>query len=107
MSVSLLRLYVADVAKPYTFTDEQLNEFLTGKGGDINAAAAEIWRIKAGTVAEWYNVSLDGRTLSRGEVYEHCMKQYDLYLGLSGSRIVSVRTQVTPDPSETQVSEFG
>lgn len=107
MSVSLLRLYIADETTPFKFGDEKLQQFLDSKGGDIHAAAAEVWRIKAGTVAEWYNVTADGRSLSRGDVYDHCMKMYNLYLGLSGGQMRNVRLQVTPDAAETEVSEFG
>lgn len=40
---------------------------------DLNSAAAQGWRIKAGKVAGRYAISTDGQTMSRNQVIEHCL----------------------------------
>lgn len=110
MSVSLLRLYLSDpnpgpAGTTPVFTDNQLTELLTRAEGDVNTAAAEGWRIKAGSVADWYDVSLDGSVLSRDQVWKHCMNMVSTYEALSGGQMKNVRLQVTPVES-TDTSEF-
>jgi hypothetical protein len=39
---------------------------------DINAAAAEGWRIKAGKVAGRYNFTTDGQQFARAQMIAHC-----------------------------------
>lgn len=106
MSLALLRLYLNDRTEPYVFDDTELTDLLDGAGGDVDAAAAEGWKIKAGTVAEWYDVNIDGSALSRSDVFDHCMKMRMQYLSSSGGLIDNVRLQVTP-VEESNVSEFG
>ena len=42
---------------------------------DLHAAAADIWQEKGATVAEDYNITADGGSLSRGDVQNHYMQQ--------------------------------
>lgn len=110
MSVSLLRLYLSDpspapAGKSPVFTDTQLKELLERAENDVNSAAAEGWRIKAGSVADWYDVSLDGSVLSRDQVWKHCMNMVSTYEALSGGQMKNVRIQVTPE-DESETSEF-
>ena len=89
--IALLRLYLADPAgAKEVFTDGKL-QILLDKTEDVNAAAAEGWRIKAGSVAEWYQMSVDGATLSRDQVFEHCIKMAEHYEGLGGGNLTNVR----------------
>lgn len=46
---------------------------------DLNAAAAEGWRRKAGQVAGRFNVSLDGESLSRAQAFAHCLQMAERY----------------------------
>lgn len=39
---------------------------------DLNWAAAEGWRLKAGLAAAQYSVTADGATFQRNQVFEHC-----------------------------------
>ena len=57
-----------------TFTTDRQGSvyYLTGRSYDLNAAAADIWRIKAGHVASGYDVRTDNTTLSRSQL----KKQY-------------------------------
>lgn len=46
---------------------------------DLNTAAAEGWRWKAGKVAGAYTFTTDGQTFQRAQLYAHCLKQAELY----------------------------
>lgn len=102
MSLSLLRLYLNDETAPYVFDDPTLQDILDRAEGEVGAAAGEGWRIKAGKVAEWYDVELDGSALSRGQVAKHCLDMASFYEATSGSggKLTNTRLQVTPTPAE-------
>lgn len=60
---------------------------------DLDAAAAEGWRRKAGLAAARFNFAEDGQRFDRAQVYEHCIKQADYYARRSmGSVIDQIRT---------------
>ena len=61
---------------------------------DLHAAAADIWQEKSATVAEDYNFTADGSTLSRGDVQKQYMNQSRHHL--SRRKIKTMRTFVTP-----------
>lgn len=47
---------------------------------DLNAATALAWERKAAlTAASKFDVTVDGQTLSRSQVYEHCMAEAARY----------------------------
>jgi hypothetical protein len=48
---------------------------------DLNYAAAEGWRWKAGRVAALTSFSLEGQRVERSDMYDHCTKMADLYDG--------------------------
>lgn len=53
---------------------------------DLNAAAAEGWRRKAGKVAGLFNAQADGASLSRSDLFAHCTamaKQYGRRVAMS------------------------
>lgn len=106
--LELLRLYLADPLGGLNggelFKDHELERFLSD-ASDVAGAAATGWRIKASRVAEWYNVSLDGSELSRGQVYRHCIDQADHFSGISSGVITSVKMS-TDYQSNTEESEF-
>lgn len=46
---------------------------------DLDAAAAEGWRRKAGIAAARFNFSEDGQNFQRAQVYAHCLSQAEQY----------------------------
>lgn len=46
---------------------------------DLNAAAAEGWRWKAGKVAGAYNIGQDGSTLQRSDMHKQCLAMAAYY----------------------------
>lgn len=46
---------------------------------NLNAAAAEGWRWKAGKASELTSVDLDGERMSSNQVFEHCMRMAKQY----------------------------
>jgi hypothetical protein len=54
---------------------------------DLDRAAAEGWRWKAGKTSPDYSATLDGAQLARNQRYEHCMKMADTYDGRTNASI--------------------
>ena len=52
------------------FTTDQTGSayFLTGRKYDLNAAAADMWRLKAANVAKMFTFGTDGHRINRGEL---------------------------------------
>ena len=50
---------------------------------DLNAAAAEGWRMKAGKVAGDFNFSADNASYSKADVLAHCLEMQTRYASLS------------------------
>lgn len=59
---------------------------------DLNVAAAEGWRWKAGKVAERFAFSADGASYNRDQVWQHCQTQAAMY----SRRVVSA---FNPNPN--------
>jgi hypothetical protein len=60
----------------FQFSADQVGSvyYLTGRSYDLNASAAEIWRKKAAHYAPTsFNFSTDNHSVSRSQVYEHCI----------------------------------
>lgn len=49
---------------------------------DLNAAAAEGWRMKAGKVAGDFNFSADNASYSKADVLAHCLEMQTKYASL-------------------------
>lgn len=47
--------------------------YLSAWSYDLNAAAGELWRERAGQVASYYDVDTDGHRLSRSQWNKHCL----------------------------------
>jgi hypothetical protein len=104
--IELLRLYIADPAgQDQVFATTLLADTLDRNSGDVNAAAAEMWGIKAATVADWYLSQTDGALLSRDQVFQHCLKMQTQYKSLSSSSMVNVR-MTTQSDDLVESSEF-
>lgn len=52
---------------------------------DVNAATAEVWRIKAGRVAGDYSFTADDASFSKGDVLAHCLEMEAKYAAMAGS----------------------
>ena len=61
---------------------------------DLHAAAADIWQEKSATVAEDYNFTADGGTLSRGDVQKQYLQQSRYHL--SRRKVKTMRAVVEP-----------
>lgn len=46
---------------------------------DLDSAAAEGWRLKAGRAARLFNVAEDGQRFSASQIYAHCIQQERVY----------------------------
>ena len=63
--------------------------YLTGWSYDLNGAAADLWRMRAGQVSSYYSVRMDGHDLSRSQWFDHCEKMARMYD--SRARAITVR----------------
>jgi hypothetical protein len=78
-----------------TFSADTLGTayFVTGRSYDLNAAAAEIWRKKASHYAPTsFNFSTDNHSISREQVYTHCMEMAQFFDGISNTAIQTIQT---------------
>jgi len=68
-----------------TFATDQAGSayYWTGSTYDLNAAAADIWRIKAANVARLFDFSTDGHSIKRGELRKTYLEMADYYQNLS------------------------
>lgn len=65
--------------------------YLTARSYDLNASAAEVWRKKAAHYAPTsFNFSTDNHSVSRSQVYDHCIGMAEHFEGKSGDSIQSV-----------------
>ncbi len=56
---------------------------------DLNAAAADVWRQKAGMWASRFDISADGSTLRRSQTIQHALQMADAYARMGGPVVVS------------------
>jgi hypothetical protein len=78
-----------------TFSADTLGTayFVTGRSYDLNAAAAEVWRKKASHYAPTsFNFSTDNHSISREQVYTHCMEMAQFFDGISNTAIQTIQT---------------
>jgi len=70
--------------------------YLYGRSYDLNAAAANIWRFKAGYYAEAYDFSTDGMRANRSQLIEHCERMANKYEGMRQPESISLfRSDIT------------
>lgn len=65
---------------------------------DMNAAAAEGWRMKAGKVAGDFNFSADNASYSKADVLAHCLEMETKYASLSHGTMQTARYRATRLP---------
>ena len=99
--------YIAGVV---TMNDDQEGTalYLTGWYYDINAAAADTWRLWMGKTADRYDVQLDGHRMSRAQWFRHCQTMAQHYDAISEP--VNVRMWRTSDfsinPTSSRSNRF-
>ena len=57
---------------------------VTGRSYDLNAAAADLWRQKAASVAQAYDFSTDNHRMSRSQMMKQCLQMAEMYEGMGG-----------------------
>lgn len=63
---------------------------LTGRTYNLNAAAAQLWREKAGNTAAFYSFQTDNQSFTRSDWHKHCLemaKYYDAEAGFRSTRL--------------------
>jgi hypothetical protein len=65
--------------------------YLTGRSYDLDAAAADVWRRKASHYANSFDFSTDNHSVSRSQVYAHCLEMAKHYEGKSASAVEVVQ----------------
>lgn len=78
--IKTVRKFINDPAGTDQFLDDDfIGDLIDGQEGDLNAAASDLWKVKAARVSEWYLVNIDGAFMSRGEAFDHAMKMSEVY----------------------------
>lgn len=66
--------------------------YLTARSYDLKAAAADIWRRKAAHYAPTsFNFSTDNHSISREQVYKHCLEMAEYFDGFSAQSIETLQ----------------
>jgi len=66
--------------------------YLTGRSYDLNAAAADVWRRKASHYApSSFDFSTDNHSISRSQVYNHCLEMAEFFELKGSGAIQSVQ----------------
>ena len=68
-----------------TFDTDQAGSvyYWTGRYYDLNAAAAEMWRIKAANVAKLFNFSTDGHRIDKAQLRKTYIEMANYFQGMS------------------------
>jgi hypothetical protein len=70
--------------------------YLYGRSYNLNAAAADIWRHKAGQYATAVNFSTDNHRIDRGEIIKNCLSMANFYDQQSGAISVTILRNDAP-----------
>ena len=65
--------------------------YLTGRSFDLDAAAADVWRRKASHYANSFDFSTDNHSISRSQVYAHCLQMAEFFESKGGDAISTVQ----------------
>lgn len=77
-ALATLRRYIAEQTEA-VYTDVMLNGIFDSVGGDVNVAAAEIWREKAARASALVDTSEGASSRKMSQVYAQAVKQADFY----------------------------
>ena len=83
----------SDPESSYTNTD--LDVYISRAAGDLPAAAALIWGEKASDHADLVNISEAGSSRANSDLFKHAIEQRDYYSGLSGTGAADVSSAGT------------
>ena len=72
--------------------------YLIGRSYDLDAAAVDIWRQKAGHAANMYDFSSDNHRFARSQFMKHCLEMSEYYSRQAGAS-TSVMTRSDVDAS--------
>ena len=64
--------------------------YLYGRSYNLNAAAADVWRHKAGQYAMAVNFSTDNHRIDRGEIIKNCLSMANFYGQQAGATSVTI-----------------
>jgi hypothetical protein len=70
--------------------------YLYGRSYNLNAAAADIWRHKAGQYATAVNFSTDNHRIDRGEIIKNCLSMAAYYDQQTGATSVTILRNDAP-----------
>jgi hypothetical protein len=75
-----------------TFASDQegLTRYLTGRKYDLNASAADVWRVKAANAAKMYDFSTDNHNLRRSQFYDHCVKMAEQFEVMAEPSVITM-----------------
>jgi len=85
--------YALDTARGlFTFTADTGGSvfFLYGRAYDLNAAAADVWRMKAAHFAKAVNFSTDNMKVDRGALQENALRMASHYTSIGGAHNVTI-----------------
>lgn len=85
--------YTVDYLRGYVeFTQDTrgTNYFASGRTYDLNAAAADIWRKKAGYYHTAFNFSTDNHKIDREAIYKHCVQMAESFESMSQDSVTSI-----------------
>lgn len=90
-----LRRFVDDLDNdPPEFDDDTLNAILEARDGDIQAAASDVWAMKAAQYARLVNMSENNSTRSLSDMHKHALAMVKDFREASAATVV-VLSEVT------------
>jgi hypothetical protein len=100
-------LWTADYRRGVvTFNNDTLGSsiILTGRSYDLNAAAADIWRVKAANAAKMYSFGADGQSFTRNQIMQNCIRMMQYYEGQAAPTNISLYRSDNI-PTGTEISD--
>ena len=64
--------------------------YMTARTFDLFAAAADVWRVKAGAYAKYYDFSTDNHSMSRSQWHNQCLAMAKYYDGQKAIRTIEI-----------------
>lgn len=76
-----------------TFSADQggSSYYLTGRSYDLNAAAADIWRKKAGYYHNAFSFSTDNHRIDREAIYKHCIEMAETFEAMGQDSVTTLQ----------------
>lgn len=65
--------------------------FWNGRTYDLNAAAADVWRKKAGHYHAAFSFSTDNHKVDRNQIYQHCVEMAETYESFGAQSVVTMQ----------------